>query len=181
MRNTLTVSTLHINFILNFYINRKRQEDWATIVNHCCWPLGPDKFPSPSRDNTINHPHKLFIWRKLYKIADGQQPGFMDVLLFGGFHLENKTLWLAVGGNVGIPLEVVTITAPLTLIIWSRAQHLVITSYTRTHTNNLTSTCTVDRQIRSVEVSDGPMSGFGSVLLGPRKNRHLNFHFRPPS
>ena len=74
MRNlTLTVSTLHINFILNFYINRKRQEDWATLVNHCCWPLGPDKFPSPSRDNTINHPHKLFIWRKLYKIADGQQ------------------------------------------------------------------------------------------------------------
>ena len=70
----------------------------------------------------------------------------MDVLLFGGFHLEKKTLWLAVGGNVGIPLEVVTITAPLTLIIWSRAQHLVITSYTRTHTNILTSTCTVDRQ-----------------------------------
>ena len=105
----------------------------------------------------------------------------MDVLLFGGFHLENKTLWLAVGGNVGIPLEVVTITAPLTLIIWSRAQHLVITSYTRTHTNILTSTCTVDRQIRSVEVSDGPMSGFGSVLLGPGKNRHLIFHFRPPS
>ena len=58
----------------------------------------------------------------------------MDVLLFGGFLLEKKTLWLAVGGNVGIPLEVVTITAPLTLIIWSRAQHLVITSYTRTHT-----------------------------------------------
>ena len=75
--------------------------------------------------------------------------------------VEKKTLWLAVGGNVGIPLEVVTITARLTLIIWSRAQHLVITSYTRTHTNILTSTRTVDRQIRSVEVSDGPMSGFG--------------------
>ena len=70
----------------------------------------------------------------------------MDVLLFGGFHLEKKTLWLAVGGNVGIPLEVVTITARLTLIIWSRAQHLVITSYTRTHTNILTSACTEDRQ-----------------------------------
>ena len=101
----------------------------------------------------------------------------MDVLLFGGFLLENKTLWLAVGGNVGIPLEVVTITARLTLIIWSRAQHLVITSYTRTHTNILTSTCTVDRQIRSVEVSDGPMSGFGSVLLGPRKIDTLFFIF----
>ena len=123
MRNTLTVSTLHINFILNFYINRKRQEDWATTVNHCCWPLGPDKFPSPSRDNTINHPHKLFIWRKLYKIADGAAAGFMDVLLFGGFHLENKSWWLAVGGNVGIPLEAVTIAARLTLIIWSRAEH----------------------------------------------------------
>ena len=41
----------------------------------------------------------------------------------------------SVGGSVGIPLEVVTITARLTLIIWSRAQHLVITSYTRTHTH----------------------------------------------
>ena len=46
----------------------------------------------------------------------------MDVLLFGGFHLENKSWWLAVGGNVGIPLEAVTITARLTLIIWSRAE-----------------------------------------------------------
>ena len=139
MRNTLTVSTLHINFILNFYINRKRQEDWATTVNHCCWPLGPDKFPSPSRDNTINHPHKLFIWRKLYKIADGAAAGFMDVLLFGGFHLENKSWWLAVGGNVGIPLEAVTITARLTLIIWSRAEqgptsrHYILHPHTHQH------------------------------------------------
>ena len=64
----------------------------------------------------------------------------MDVLLFGGFHLENKSWWLAVGGNVGIPLEAVTITARLTLIIWSRAEqgptsrHYI--QHPHTHTSN---------------------------------------------
>ena len=82
----------------------------------------------------------------------------MDVLLFGGFHLENKTWLLAVGGNVGIPLEAVTITARLTLIIWSRAEqgptsrHYIPHPHTHTAPLPLTSTCPGNRQIRDKNV-----------------------------
>ena len=79
----------------------------------------------------------------------------MDVLLFGGFHLENKTWLLAVGGNVGIPLEAVTITARLTLIIWSRAEQGPTSRHYIQHPHTHTSTSASDQYLHRGPANSG--------------------------